>query len=350
MATLTETAYYTRRTINWLILAVMCYFILRIFWGVFVAVWLAVFPPQGPPPDHRFGKLPALVFPKQASPSGQLTFRLETIEGSVPRASDAATVYFMPKASANLLALPKTQTFAQKLEFDPTPHQESKNIYRFDDPEFTLRKLKYDIVSNHFILRYGFDQDTGLFSDRVLPDADGAKTNAVGILQTYDLWNENLARGTQTVTYLKIVSDQLVATTSLSAADAVRIDFFRQPIAGLRVYPPNPDESPVAFIFSGSSISKKQLIQFAYDFWSIDYENAATYTLKPSSQAWQELQSGGGFIARLPKTGNMATIRNVFLGYYDSYDPQFYLQPIFVFEGDNGFIAYVPAVVKDWTE
>lgn len=350
MASLTETAYYTRRTINWLILAVILYFLLRIFWSVFVTVWLYFFPSKPPPPNHRFGPLPAIVFPPAATPSAQLTFRLETIEGAVPRASDSATVFFMPKQPANLLALTRTQEFAQRLEFDPTPIQDSKSIYHFNDPEAPLRKLRYDIVSNNFILRYGFEQDTGLFLDKALPFVDAAKAEAVSMLQSFAIYVDDLKGGTQKTTFLKLVSDELVPTTSLSVADAVRIDFFRKPIAGIPVFTPNPDEGPVTFIYSGSLSEKKKILEFAYTFWPVDYQTTGTYKLKPSSLAWQELQSGAGFIARNPRSGTTATIRNVFLGYYDSYEPQTYLQPIFVFEGDNGFLAYVPAVTAEWVE
>ena len=73
--------------------------------------------------------------------------------------------------------------------------------------------------------------------------------------------------------------------------------------------------------------------------------------MKPSSTAWEELQAGRGFIARYPTNGAISiVVRQVYLGYYDSFDPQMYLQPVFVFEGDNGFLAYVPAVIPEWIE
>lgn len=350
MATLTETAYYTRRAINWLILAVILYLVLRLFWGILVAVWLVVFPPQAPPPNHRFGKLPALVFPKPATPSAQLTFQLQTIEGTVPKASPSATVYFMPKSAPNLLALSRTEDFAQRLGFDPTPIAETKNIYRFNDPAYPLRKLRYDIVSSNFIVRYDFAQDTGLFVNANLPLAPAAVAEAKSLLQTYKLYNDDLARGINKITFLKLVSDHFVQTTSLSAADATRIDFFRKDVNGMRVFTPDPDQGSVSIIFSGSANTKKKLLQLAYTFWPIDYQTVGTYALKLSSLAWQELQAGGGFIARYPGTGSTAVVRQVYLGYYDSFDPQAYLQPIFVFEGDFGFMAYVPAVSPEWTE
>lgn len=350
MASLTETAYYTRRTINWMILAVVGYILLRIFWGTLVTVWLIVFPPQAPPPNHAFGKLPAVQFPAAPADAPKITFKLETIEGRVPAASPSAAVYFMPKSPANLLALTHTQDFAQRLQLSSTPIAESKNIYRFDDPELPLRRLRYDIVSNNFILRYVFEQDTGVFAERNLPTGPGGLAEARTMLQTYDLYGTDISGGSHKISYLHISGDRLIQTASLSTADALRVDFFRKSVAGIPVVTPYPDEGPISFVFSGAANIKKRMLQFAYTYWPIDYETSATYALLPSSQAWGELQSGQGYIARYPKTRVTATVRTVTLAYYDSLDPQNYLQPIFVFEGDDGFLGYVPAVAPPWTE
>jgi len=351
MATLTETAYQTRKAINWAILAVISYVILRLLWSIFLSVWLTIFPPKAAPPNHAFGKLPSLQFPvATASPSGALTFRLETIEGTVPKASESATVFFMPKLASNLLALTKATEFAKRLEFTSEPIQETKYIYRFEDTEAPLRKLRYEIVSKNFILRYLYEQDMAVFSERNIPLADAAKLEAKNMLQTYGIYEDDIEKGTSTVQFLKLSGDTLVQTTSLSQADSVRVDFFRAPVAGTTVITPYPGEGSISFVFSGSKNIKKRVLQFAYTFWPIDYQTTATYGLKPSSAAWTELQNGGGYIARYPKTTNTAVIRKVYLAYYDSIEPQTYLQPVFVFEGDDDFLAYVPAVEATWVE
>ena len=351
MASLTDTAYYARRAINWAILALIAYLILRFAWGIFMAVWLAVFPPKAPPPNHAFGRLPAVKFAAPlASPSGELSFRLETIEGGVPKASDSAAVFFMPKPAPNLLALTKTQEFAKKLGFVNDPIQESKNIYRFDDDQVPLRRMRYDIVTNNFLLRYLFELDTGIFIERNLPSANELKSEAKTILQTYKLYIDDLEQGSTTVSYLRLSGEKLVPTTSLSQADAVRIDFFRRAVNGIPVLTQIPAEAHVSFIFSGSNNSKKRILQFSYTFWPVDTQTLATYTLKPSTQAWDELQSGNGFIARYATSGPNVVVRKVYLAYLDTVDPQTYLQPIFVFEGDDGFLGYVAAVASQWTE
>lgn len=351
MATLTETAYQTRKAINWAILAVISYIILRLLWSIFLSVWLTIFPPKAAPPNHAFGKLPAVQFPTStASPAAQLTFRLETIEGTVPKASDSAMVFFMPKYASTLLALTKATEFAKRLEFVNEPIQETKYIYRFEDADSPLRKLRYDIVSKNFILRYLYEQDMAVFSERNIPLADSAKLEAKSMLQTYGLYDDDISKGKNTVQFLKLTGDTLVQTTSLSQADSVRVDFFRADVAGTQIVTPYPGEGSISFVFSGSKSVKKRVLQFAYTFWPIDYQTTATYALKTSSVAWTELQNGQGYIARYPKTGTTAVIRKAYLAYYDSIDPQTYLQPVFVFEGDDDFLAYVPAVEATWVD
>jgi hypothetical protein len=350
MSSLTETAYYARRAVNWAILGLIAYILLRILWGILVILWVVVFPARLPPPNHAFGKLPQVKFPSVASPSSQLTLQLETIQGKLPAASTSASVYFMPKTAPNLLALTKTQEFASKLQFDPTPIQENKNVYRFNDRELPLRKMRYDIVSSNFIVRYMFENDNSVFNENNLPSVQQATAETHGILQSYDLLSDDMVGGSVVISYLRLSGNRLIPTTSLSQSDAVRIDYFKKPIGDMIIMTPIPDEAPISIILSGSGNSKKRMIQFAYTYWPIDYQTAATYALKTSTQAWNDLQEGKGYFARYPANSSVATVRNAYLAYYDSFDPQTYLQPVFVFEGDNGFLGYVSAVSSEWVE
>lgn len=353
MSSLTETAYYTRRAINWSILGVIGYVLLRIFWGLFITAYLAIFPPKAPPPNHAFGSLPPLTFPaaSQASPSGQVIYQLQTIEGSVPAASPSANVYFMPKKGPNLLALSAAQSFAKRLGFTttPVPEPSNKNVYRFDDASTQLRHLWYDIVTTNFIIQYEFQRDTGLFLNSKVPSEVEARSEARNLLQTYGLFPDDFKTGRIQVTYYKIMENTLMPVSSQSQADAVRVDFYRPHIASTPVVTGNLTSGPISIVFSGSGNSKKRVLQFTYTYWPIDYQTTATYALKTSTQAWQELQSGGGFVLRYPKT-QVITVRTVHLAYYDPIVPQTYLQPVFVFEGDDGFVAYVPAISPEFIQ
>lgn len=350
MATLTETAYYTRRTINWIILGIIGYFILRLLLSLGVQAYLAIFPPKAPPPNHAFGILPPLTFP-QAEGNTKFTYTLQTITGNIPAASPSAAVYLMPKKPASLLALTQTQAFASKLQFDPTPHQETNSIYRFDDAQFPLRKMKYDIVSGNFIVRYGFEADASVFTNKNVLSQGSAIALAKQQLLINSLDPEGYKNGKISVTYLKLKGDSLVETSSQSQSDAVRVDFYRENLGDTSIVTPRPKEGPISFVFSGALNQKQQLLQFAYAYWPIDINTSATYELITSTQAWEQLKSGSGYIAQGPLSGSTSvTVRNIYLAYYDTYDQQPYLQPVFVFSGDDDFVAYVPAISPAWTK
>lgn len=351
MGSLTETAYHTRKAINWFILFVIFYFILRIAWGILTSLWLTFFPPAPIPPNHLFNQLPVIKFPPPiASPSGELTFRLETIEGYVPHASESANVYFIKKNAANYLNLSNATDFAKRLEFTSDPQEETKTQFLFIDPKYPLRFMRYDIVTKNFILRYAYERDLGVFSERSLPLADAARREASTFLSTFGIDQDDLAVDQGVLTPLKLQGEKLATTTGFADADAVRVDIFRTAIGDTPIVTSYPDEGEVSFVFSGSKNIKKRILQVSYSYARIDFENTATYALKTSNDAWMELLGGKGYIARYPKNSLQAIIRHVYLAYYDSIYPQTYLQPVFVFEGDNGFLAYVPAIAPEWVQ
>lgn len=348
---LTETSYQTRRAVNWALFGVIGYIILRMVWGFLLYLYMLLFPPKPPPPNYAFGKLPALVFPAPSeAPAGQLSFALETIDGRLPEASVSAPVYLIPKKPANLLSLPTTQDFAEKFGFSREPIQETKNLYRFVDPSEPYRSLRYDIVTNNFLIRYRFEENSSVFSEKNFQPPDSIVTQTINVLQTYDLYPADLAGGTNAVTFLRYQGNTLIPASSLSRADAVRVDFFRAPVRTLRVVTPIPGEGPVVFVYSGSDDSKRKVLQFAYSLWPIDQESVATYSVKSGDVAWQELASGGGYIAQYPTTGTRVIVRNVYMALYDSFEQQTYLQPVYVFEGDNGFVGYIHAISPEWVE
>ena len=43
-------------------------------------------------------------------------------------------------------------------------------------------------------------------------------------------------------------------------------------------------------------------------------------------------------------------IRKVSLAYFEPVTPAQFLQPVYVFEGDRGFAAYVPAIVDKYVQ
>ena len=351
MATLTQTAYWTRKILLFGAIALVAIIVLKISLGIIGNTWRKFSPPAPPPPTVTFGSLPKLVFPNTPAGEPKLTFRLETIQGDLPKLPSQAKVYFMPKPGPNLLALDRARQKAQKMGFRSEVEKISDVVYRWDDQKKPPTILEMDINSVNFHLLYPYQTDQAILGQKNLPTNQQAAQEAKNFLLSNDLLAADLATGSAEFEYLKFIIPQLIPAISLSEADFVRVNLFRTGLDGLKILPPNPKEALISFLFSGAREFGKRLIEINYNYSSIDTETFSTYPLKTAALAWQEMQSGRGDIANLGQNpeGNI-TIRQVYLAYYDSQEPQNFLQPIFVFEGDRNFIGYVPAIDLKWTE
>lgn len=348
MATLTQTAITTRKALKYGAILLVAIFILKTAWGVGQDIWRRINPPPPPPPTVAFGKLPKLKFPEKETP--ELTYRLETIQGALPTLSDIDRVYFMPQSPPNLLALDRAKEKARQMGFSGQSENIGGTNYRWTTSTTPPTTLEMEINSGNFYLRYQYENDQELLVQKNLPTDEEAAREAKAFLQTNDLLTEDLATGSAEFNYLKYTPPNLVPAISLSEADFVRVNLFRADLNGLRIFPPNPKEALVSFLFSGNRERGKRIIEINYTYYPIDHNTSATYPLKPINTAWQELQTGEGYIANLGQNDKDITIRQIYLTYYDSEEPQTFLQPIYVFQGDNNFYGYVSAIAPEWTD
>ncbi len=348
MATLTETAYYTRKAINWGIIALVALVIFRILLGIAIGTWQKIFPPPPPPPTVAFGKLPALKFPQVASPSAKINYSLETIEGAPSATSSTGTVFFISKPEPNLLSLTRARQFAARMNFVGEPQAENQTVYRWQDNANPLRALRIDIVTGNFRINYDYPQDLGVFAEKNLPSQNQAFVEAINFMQNLQIFLPALAKGQPKITYWQLVGNNLVQTTSLANANAVRVDFARENILGMKLFTANPPWEPVYFLFSGSKETSKRILEASYKFWNIESEQMATYPLKTAASAWEELRQGGGFVAKITPGTQSVVVRKIYLAYFYPDDYQSFLQPIYVFEGDPNFLGFVSAVIPSW--
>lgn len=350
MATLTETAYYTRRTIKYGAMALIGIILLKNIFSFAIAYWRKLRPPPPPPPTVAFGKLPKIQFPESRFKEEKLVYRLETVTGGTPNLGDRAKVYFMPIEKPSLLALDRAKTQARKMGFPGPEGKISETIYQWQKEEPLLTTLEMDVINYNFTIRKKWQEDQSLLEEKRLPIEELAVIEAKNFLQTNGLLGEELKTGRAGVSFLRFVPPSLVSAISPSEADFVRVNLFRSNLDNLSLLPSNPKEALVSLLLSGSSNREKRILEVNYTHFPIAKETFATYPLKTSAQAWQELQTGQGFIANLKTGEKQVTIRKIYLAYFEDSLPQNYLQPIYVFEGDNDFVAYISAISPEWTE
>lgn len=347
MTALTNISITSRKVIRYGIYLIVFLIVGRIFLNVGISVYKKLFPAPPPAPTVKYGKLSKIPFPQNGI-TAKLTYTLETADGSLPtNIPTQAKIYFMPKTSANLLSLDAAKSKAEALGFTSNEQQVSETIYRFKSPNFPST-FQMNIISETFSVSYDLAADKSPLDYRP-PVAEVAATNFKSFLTEANMLPGDLS-GTITHDFLKINNGQLVSAMSLSEANFVKVNLFRKNYDDLPAMTGNPNQANVWAIVSGANNEGQKIIASEYHYHAVDETQFSTYPIKTPSEAFTELQNGQGFIASLGlnKDGDNLKIRHIYLAYFDPDTITEYYQPIYVFEGDNGFIAYLPAVTSDY--
>ncbi|HKC05200.1 MAG TPA: hypothetical protein VKC54_05015 [Patescibacteria group bacterium] len=349
MTSLTQIAISARRAIRYTVFGIIFLIVGKFVLDASVAIYLKIFPPPPPAPTIKFGKLTKIPFPKVDNPA-KLSYTLETPQGGLPTdIPTQAKVFFMPKPNSSLLALDVAKERAKAMGFTSDPIPESDTIYKFTNPNFPAM-IEMNIISGTFSISYDLSADRSPIALKP-PVAEVAASEFRSLLSGANILPDDLS-GPTTHVFYKLSSGKLDPALSLSESDVVKINLFRKNYDNLPSLTGSPNEGNVWAIVSGSSTREQQVIASEYHYYPVDETQFSTYPLKTAAQAFSELQSGSGFIADigLNKDGDTLKIRRIYLAYFDPESESDFYQPVYVFEGDNGFTAYLPAVTSTYYE
>lgn len=337
MASLTETAFITRKTVSISVILLVLLIIGRIIIGFSADLWRKMFPPPPPPPTLAFGRLPYPAAQNNlATPSGNISYTLETPDGGFPALPPTVKVYFMPQPGASFGSFDKMKTEANRLGFTDIPVRVGPTTWKFIDKDNPLRSLEIDEVSGNFHLIYNYQSDLSLFNDKNFTSTEQVISGAQSFFS-------NLKDSQSSVYFYKLDAGDLVATTALANADAVGVTLSRPNIDGLPVVSPDFRRGLYYLLSSGANDSRKKILEARYFAAPLDLQNWATYPLISAADAFQKLKSGQAIFASLSPSQNII-IKKVYLAYLDPYPAQKYLQPVLVFSDEKDFVAYVPIV------
>lgn len=347
-ANLTTAAIQARKGVKFSIYFLMFVIATRTTWGIFKTIYKAVVPPKVPPPTVKYGILPKIAFPLQKENLTNITYTIQTASGSLPAFPIQMNVYLMPKNTASLNSTDNAQKKAQSLGYLAEPIEVAPAIYRFTHP-LNPSTFEINIINNTFSIDYNLSANPTI-TNSPLSDTLSAKASAESTLSVINLQQVDLG-DLATFDYLSIEGQSLISVLSLSEADAIKVNIYRNPIEISEttkynfVYS-NPKSTNVWFIVAGQ---KAEVLSAQYKYYKVDYTNFETYPIKTASQAFSDLQAGKGYVASLGNNKlGAVTIRRIYLAYYDPDLPSQFLQPVVVFEGDNDFVAYVPAVTSEY--
>lgn len=354
-ARLTDIAYYARKFFKWGLIAVIILFILKALISAGLG-WYQKNNPKKPKPTLSFGRLLQLQFPQSPSPfkTNQISYLLETVEGGLPLLPEIGHVYPLNTPNRSLLSYQRMIKTAESLDFKTPPVKINQTdlVWRFTDPDFPARALDYHEINGRFKLAYDYqDEPSVLTPDNPnLPAPSKAESEARSFLSRHNLLTSDLEQSKPKIQFFKNLNNQLVPASSFSEANALLVNF---PLPGLdeqEIFEPNPQKTLVSILIGPHRDNKFRFLEANYFYQTINRQLYATYPLKTAQAAFEDLKAGRAYLAGFNGLRPQTTIRQIFLAYYLGDQPQEYLQPIIVFQGDNDFLAYVPAITNEWTK
>ncbi len=355
MATLTEASVTARKVIKFGLIGFVGITILWYLGSAAIKLYISLNPPPLPAPTMDFGLLPKITFPESTN-RPQLSLELPT--GNIPTFVDRMRIYSQPIKKSSFTDSANAIEIAAALGFLFKPDQKTDANYVWTNQDQLNSKLDMNIVNTHFTLTRQWQNNPALAAMAAFSSDKAVILDTENYLSKVGLLNPDVV-GVEKISYLKDDAGKLTNALSLSDADFVQLDLFRKNIdeidpnsktkevlASYPFYRSNPNMGLIRVVVSGSESLSDKVIQLNYGYNNIDYTKSGIYPIKTGADAWSELEKGGGYVFPGDSTTTQVKIRRIFLGYYDADISTGYAMPIYIFLGDQGFTAYVSAVVN----
>jgi hypothetical protein len=340
---LTYTAHVSRKIIKYGGLGIVAIAILWSLGTLGYKVYRSIRPPYTPP-TIKYGNLPRIVFPSKEKKKKSFSF--EFANDTIPSFKDQSRVYIIYRPNNSFLALEKDKETAKKFDFEGEPKEIRSGIYEFKNND--NKTLRINVLDGSFRMTYPYLEDQMLTSPKRMPSKSEVINIASAALKGGSKLTEDLENGVKEVAFFKIENNGLRPANSQAEANVARVNFYREKLDELDIISKNIDQASVTVLVSGSDVSEKKVLEIDYKDLNIDRESYSTYPIKSTEEAIADLNSGNYWPVS-DVVNEKVVIRNVYLAYFEPVTLTNYLQAVFVFEGDNNFSAYVPAVSDQYT-
>ena len=384
--TLHQTVEIAKKVLLGMVLGLAGIVILVLFFRFGIILKNLIFPPPTLPANHLYGTLKPINFPPSVT-NAKLTYTINTVTGALPDFPERVNVFPIVQPQPNLLDLNKARTKAVNVGFvdgnnNVLPEKAlDSTLYQWDEPKDLQRKLIINTLTTDFSLKSNF------LSSSAILEAPGALTidqtvstvvdflNHIGFVQS-DLDMSKVTNPNQEISYfrtpqlLAIQNGALVPTSSLSTTQIIRVDLYQKDLeydlntgipelAGgyktikmqIPILYPNPPYSTMSFWVAAGQLSPQVVAaEFAHKNIDTSAAEAATYSIKTATEAFDELKEGKAYIASYTGPNTNIAIKNAYLTYYVGKNNEPYLMPVIAFTDDNGFFAYVSAVKNEWVK
>jgi len=209
--------------------------------------------------------------------------------------------------------------------------------------------LAIDINTYNFRYDYDFKKDSELIANLKTPNQDDAENSAINFLKSIDKYPDEFTKGKTNSIYMSYdkVSSSAAVIDNLQEANMIEIDFYRPDIGQYPVVSSSYFNSQ-NYVVMMSTPETTRVVSAQMKFYEKSDTQIGVYPLITGQVAYDELLAGKAIVISSGTGKKDITIKKMFLGYFDPDIYQDYLQPIYVFVGDNDFVSYVPAISDQW--
>ncbi|MCX7955978.1 MAG: hypothetical protein N2593_02660 [Patescibacteria group bacterium] len=345
---LTEVSYYLRKALPLLLIFGIFFLIIFYSFKLFL-LYSELNKPKPAIAPKNFGRINAPEILDSTS-SANFSFILDNIEGKPVTTTDSAKVYFVPKSSTRFGYREKIYLMAKTFGFDTekNTHRLVDNFAFFEDD---IKKLKIDITNFNFTFESIPNKNYILNYQTHIPSEKEIENKAIDFLRKINKYPDELAKGISKIIYIKYDPnfESYVNVENKKDANLIEVDFYRQYPDGVPVFSPKffNSQNYVVLMFLNEN-NDYQVIKSQIAFFEKSDSQYDIYPIKSAELAWEELIKGKGKVVAATLGKKDIVIKKIEIGYYDFDSYQSFLQPVYLFLGEDNFAAYVPAITSQW--
>lgn len=330
--------------IKWGAIALVILIIIIIILRVLLIFKNTLFPPPPPTPTAAFGLLKEPEFPEGIKKD--FTYEIDTISGTLPTLPTLTNVYKMEEKLPDILDAENASQRASSLKFEYEPQQISDFEYRWINNNPPNQILTIDTRFNKFVLTSSYLNFEDKIKSRTFSDEGEAISTAESFLQSLGMYPEDIDEENKEVEYFTLEGGTLRQSTRVVTSNVATIYFYQKPLEEVPIAYPQSPKSPMKITVAKPDFDG-DVIDANFAHQNILTEESATYAIKTSEEAFEDLKNGDAFV--LTHDGDDANIKisDVTLALYFSGNQQEFLTPVIVFEGNNNFRAYVSAITDE---
>jgi len=344
MATLTETAIFSKKASRWVGAGIIILIVLIILLISGKTIKNMILPPKAPPATVAFGKLPKFDLSLGIKPPTVVSYDLETVSGAFPISlPQSAKVFSIAFPESSFGALEQVKVKASRAGFSSEPVEVLPGSAKFVDNSKKDKVLTIETASGNLVLFSNYLSNPEIITRKTKSVEDAIRI-ARNFFNNFDLDMEEFPEKNIQTRKLRVDTGGLKETLALSDTNLIEVVFGRADADKLPILAAW-EETPQVWAF----VSGDEIVAANLKIAKIQKFRFSTYPLKGVQKAYDDLKAQNAAFNK-KAAGSQIAIREVTLGYIEGKSTEEFLQPVYLFRGNEGFVAYVAAVAGDWTE